>query len=199
MKNPAMLVLEDGTVFHGESVGIDGQTVGEVVFNTAITGYQEILTDPSYARQLVTLTYPHIGNTGTNHEDEESSAVHAAGLIIRDLPRRTSNWRSEASLDAYLAGHGVVAIADIDTRKLTRILREKGAQSGCIVAGSGIDEAQALAAARGFAGLKGMDLAKFVSTDVPYQWSQGTTFGRKPRILSRRVAPYHVVAYDFGI
>ena len=150
MRKPALLVLEDGTVFHGESIGIDGQTVGEVVFNTAMTGYQEILTDPSYAKQIVTLTYPHIGNVGTTTEDEESSAVHSAGLVVRDLPLLASNWRMQESLDDYLLRHKVVAIADIDTRKLTRILREKGAQNGCIVAGDNLDEAAAIAAAKGF-------------------------------------------------
>jgi len=160
MTNKAILVLEDGTVFHGRSIGAEGQTVGEVVFNTAMTGYQEILTDPSYKRQIVTLTYPHIGNTGVNQEDTESASVHVAGLVIRDLPLIASNWRSEKSLDAYLLDNGVVAIADIDTRKLTRVLREKGAQAGCIQAGSHLDEAVALAAAETFPGLKGMDLAK---------------------------------------
>jgi carbamoyl-phosphate synthase small subunit len=163
-----------------------------------MTGYQEILTDPSYCRQIVTLTYPHIGNTGTNAEDMESAKVHASGLIIRDLSMVTSSWRNERPLAEFLRQSGTVAIADIDTRKLTRIIREKGAQSGCIMTGEVIEET-AIEHARKFPGIAGMDLAKFVSTDVAYQWSQGTTFGRKPRILSRRVAPYHVVAYDFGI
>jgi len=197
------LVLEDGTVFRGESIGADGQTVGEVVFNTAITGYQEILTDPSYSRQIVTLTYPHIGNTGTNDEDEESAAVHAAGLIIRDLPLLASNWRSQKPLDEYLRDKAVVAIADIDTRKLTRILREKGAQSGCIVAGDSVDEAAALAAAKAFPGLKGMDLAKEVTTATPYEWVQGTWslqggLPDAPHPVEEHL-PYHVVAYDYGI
>ena len=164
MSKPAILALEDGTVFHGLSIGADGSTVGEVVFNTAMTGYQEILTDPSYAKQIVTLTYPHIGNTGVNGEDEESQGVMAAGLVIRDLPLVHSNWRSEQALDAYLRDQHTVAIAEIDTRKLTRLLRDKGAQSGCIIAGASVSEADALAAARSFAGLKGMDLAKEVTT-----------------------------------
>ncbi|WP_275096929.1 glutamine-hydrolyzing carbamoyl-phosphate synthase small subunit [Sedimenticola hydrogenitrophicus] len=203
MSKPAILVLEDGTVFRGESIGADGQTVGEVVFNTAITGYQEILTDPSYCKQIVTLTYPHIGNTGTNDEDEESNAVHAAGLIIRDLPLLASSWRSRRPLDQYLREEGVVAIAGIDTRKLTRILREKGAQSGCIVAGERPDEAAALDAARSFPGLKGMDLAKEVTTHLPYEWAQGTWsleggLPESPGHLLESL-PTHVVAYDYGI
>ena len=203
MRKPALLVLEDGTVFRGESIGADGQTVGEVVFNTAMTGYQEILTDPSYARQIVTLTYPHIGNTGTNAEDEESTAIHAAGLVIRDLPLLVSNWRSQKPLDHYLSERGIVAIADIDTRKLTRILREKGAQSGCIVAAAVVDEAAALEAAKAFPGLKGMDLAKEVTTSSTYQWTQGS-WGLElglpePQGFSADELPYHVVAYDYGI
>jgi carbamoyl-phosphate synthase small subunit len=198
LSTPAVLALQDGTVFHGTSVGAEGKTIGEVVFNTAMTGYQEILTDPSYCRQIVTLTYPHIGNTGTNAEDMESSRVHASGLIIRDLSMVTSSWRNERSLSDFLRQSGTVAIADIDTRKLTRIIREKGAQSGCIMTGEASAET-AVAHARKFPGIAGMDLARIVTTDAPYQWSQGTTFGRKPRIMSRRVAPYHVVAYDFGI
>ncbi len=150
MRKPALLILEDGTRFHGDAIGADGQSVGEVVFNTAMTGYQEILTDPSYSRQIVTLTYPHIGNTGINPDDEESGHIHAAGLVIRDLPLLTSNWRSEESLDHYLRRNNLVAIAGIDTRKLTRLLREKGAQNGCLQAGDAIDEAKALAAAREF-------------------------------------------------
>jgi carbamoyl-phosphate synthase small subunit len=192
------LALQDGTIFRGTSVGADGQTIGEVVFNTAMTGYQEILTDPSYCRQIVTLTYPHIGNTGTNAEDMESSRVHASGLIIRDCSMVTSSWRSERTFSEFLQQSDTVAIADIDTRRLTRLIREKGAQSGCIMTGKA-DTDKAVAHARKFPGISGMDLAKFVSTDRAYQWSQGTTFGRKPRILSRRIAPYHVVAYDFGI
>jgi len=192
------LALQDGTVFEGTSVGADGQTIGEVVFNTAMTGYQEILTDPSYCRQIVTLTYPHVGNTGTNAEDMESSHVHASGLIIRDSSLVTSSWRSERTLSDFLKQSDTIAIADIDTRKLTRIIREKGAQSGCIMTGE-VDVKKAVQHAKKFPGIAGVDLAKFVSTEQSYQWSQGTTFGRKPRILSRRVAPYHVVAYDFGI
>jgi carbamoyl-phosphate synthase small subunit len=198
-----LLVLEDGTVFRGDSIGADGQTVGEVVFNTAITGYQEILTDPSYCKQIVTLTYPHIGNTGTNSEDEESRAIYAAGLIIRDLPLLASNWRNQQPLDEYLRENGVVAISDIDTRMLTRILREKGAQSGCILAGDNLDEAAALAAARGFPGLKGMDLAKEVTVDAPYEWVEGTWTLEEghpqPPADIKEQLPLHVVAYDYGI
>jgi carbamoyl-phosphate synthase small subunit len=192
------LALQDGTIFLGTSVGADGPTIGEVVFNTAMTGYQEILTDPSYCRQIVTLTYPHIGNTGTNAEDMESSKIHASGLIIRDSSMATSSWRSERSFNEFLHQSDTVAIADIDTRKLTRLIREKGAQSGCIMTGD-VEPDKVVAHARRFPGITGMDLARFVTTDRAYQWSQGTTFGRKPRILSRRIAPYHVVAYDFGI
>jgi len=203
LRHPALLALEDGTVFRGESIGIAGQTVGEVVFNTAMTGYQEILTDPSYARQIVTLTYPHIGNTGVNEEDEESSDVHAAGLVIRDLPLIASNWRAEETLEEYLRRHKRVAIAGIDTRKLTRLLREKGAMNGCIVAGDDIDEAAAVAAAREFPGLKGMDLAKEVTTGQPYEWAQGTWsleegLPAAPHPVEEAL-PRHVVAYDFGV
>ncbi|MCK6264827.1 glutamine-hydrolyzing carbamoyl-phosphate synthase small subunit [Vibrio sp. ZSDE26] len=200
MIKSALLVLEDGTVFHGESIGADGSAVGEVVFNTSMTGYQEILTDPSYSQQIVTLTYPHIGNTGTNSEDEESSAIHAQGLVIRDLPLLASNFRNERSLSDYLKSQNIVGIADIDTRKLTRILREKGAQNGCIVAGSNIDEALALAKAKEFPGLKGMDLAKEVTTKEAYQWKQGswTLTGGLPEAKDDSELPYHVVAYDFG-
>jgi len=169
-----------------------------VVFNTAITGYQEILTDPSYCRQIVTLTYPHIGNTGTNDEDEESSCINAAGLIIRDLPLLASSWRNQLPLDEYLQKNGVVAIADIDTRRLTRILREKGAQSGCILAGDDIDEAAALAAAKAFSGLKGMDLAKEVTVDSSYPWSQGSWSLENGLPAEALELPHHVVAYDFG-
>ena len=197
------MVLEDGSLFRGESIGADGQTVGEVVFNTALTGYQEIMTDPSYCRQIVTLTYPHIGNTGTNSEDEESPGVHAAGLVIRDLPLLASNWRSEQPLDAWLRAKGVVAIAGIDTRRLTRILREKGAQSGCIVSGDAIDEQAALAAARAFPGLKGMDLAKVVTTASSYSWNEGSWtlesgMQQTPEPIAEHL-PLHVVAYDYGI
>jgi carbamoyl-phosphate synthase small subunit len=198
LTTPAILALQDGTVFHGTSVGADGQTIGEVVFNTAMTGYQEILTDPSYCRQIVTLTYPHIGNTGTNSEDMESDRIHASGLIIRDSSRIASSWRSDRPLPEFLRQAGTVAIADIDTRKLTRIIREKGAQSGCIMTGKAAADT-AIAHAGKFPGIAGMDLAKFVTTERQYQWSHGTSFGRRPRIMSRRIAPYHVVAYDFGI
>ena len=199
MTRPAILVLEDGSVFNGRAIGADGHTVGEVVFNTAMTGYQEILTDPSYSRQIVTLTYPHIGNTGVNAEDEESAAIHVAGLVIRDLPLLVSNFRSERSLDAYLEDHGVVGIAEVDTRRLTRVLREKGAQNGCIMAGE-VDEEQALAAARAFPGLKGMDLAKEVTTGQPYTWSEGTwRLGEGHARLDPQGARFHVVAYDYGI
>ncbi len=199
MSSPAILVLEDGTVFNGRSIGADGETVGEVVFNTAMTGYQEILTDPSYCRQIVTLTYPHVGNTGTTAEDAESERVHAAGLVIRDLPLLASNWRSQQTLDDYLLERGVVAIADIDTRRLTRILREKGAQNGCIVAGETVDVGAATEAARAFPGLMGMDLAKEVSTDVPYEWREGTWQLGVGHATPEGAAAYHVVAFDFGV
>jgi len=195
---PAILALQDGTIFHGTSVGADGKTIGEVVFNTAMTGYQEILTDPSYCRQIVTLTYPHIGNVGTNSDDMESAKAHASGLVIRDRSSVVSNYRSERGFSEFLVQAGVVAIADIDTRKLTRVIREKGAQSGCIMTGDA-DPKLAVQHANKFPGISGMDLAKFVSTDKSYQWSQGTTFGKPPKIMSRRIAPYHVVAYDFGV
>lgn len=202
MIKPALLALEDGTVFYGESIGSDGETVGEVVFNTAMTGYQEILTDPSYAKQLVTLTYPHIGNTGTNSEDEESRQVFADGLIIRDLPLTASNWRKQETLDDYLRRNNVVAIANIDTRKLTRILREKGAQNGCIMAGK-IDEQAALKKAKAFPGLKGMDLAKAVTTQTAYDWVEGCWnledgYPHAPAMLEEAL-PHRVVAYDFGV
>ncbi len=194
---PAILVLADGTVFRGVSVGAAGATTGEVVFNSALTGYQEILTDPSYAQQIVTLTYPHIGNVGVNAEDAESPRAYANGLVIRDLPLIHSNWRAEASLADYLVRQGVPAIAGIDTRKLTRILREKGAQNGCLMAGD-VDEAEALRRARGFPGLAGMDLARVVSCSEPYTWTEGTWNGH--RGFAQIEAPqFHVVAYDFGI
>jgi len=203
LRKPALLALEDGTVFHGESIGIDGQTVGEVVFNTALTGYQEILTDPSYAKQIVTLTYPHIGNVGTNPEDEEASGLFASGLVVRDVPLIASNWRNKEPLPDYLQRRKVVAIADIDTRKLTRILREKGAQNGCIMAGDQLDEQAAIAAAKGFPGLKGMDLAKEVTTHQPYEWAQGSWtleggLPGAPHPIEEKL-PHHVVAYDFGV
>ncbi len=198
MSKPALLVLEDGTVFHGISIGVDGCSAGEVVFNTSMTGYQEILSDPSYARQIVTLTYPHIGNTGTNTEDDESAGVYASGLVIRDLPLLASNWRSEKTLAEYLAENNVVAIADIDTRQLTRILRDKGAQRGCIMAGEQVDENTARRVMEQFPGLQGMDLAKEVTTSEPYQWTEniwklGQGYG------SSEAAQKHVVAYDFGV
>ena len=201
MSQPAVLVLEDGTIFRGLSIGASGTTVGEVVFNTAMTGYQEILTDPSYCRQLVTLTYPHIGNTGANAADQESGAIQAAGLIIRDLPLMASNFRSEQSLSEYLRAESAVAIADIDTRKLTRILRDRGAQNGCIMAGSAIDEAEALKQARAFGGLKGLDLAKEVTTDSPFEWTQGSwrlgvSDAGEPGDSG---GDFHVVALDFGV
>jgi len=193
----AVLVLADGTVFRGRSIGARGLAAGEVVFNTAMTGYQEILTDPSYCRQIVTLTCPHIGNTGVNAEDEEASRVHAAGLVVRDLPPLASNWRSQGDLRSYLQGQKIVAIADIDTRRLTRLLREKGAQNGCLMAGD-VDEQKALAEAKTFPGLAGMDLAKVVSVDKPYEWTEGRWnlgkgFEKKPEFK------FHVVAYDYGI
>ena len=227
-RQPALLALADGTLFRGTSIGAEGLSTGEVVFNTALTGYQEILTDPSYSRQIVTLTYPHIGNVGVNAEDEESSSVHAAGLVIRDYPLLLSNFRSEEALDTYLKRHNIVAIADIDTRKLTRILREKGAQSGCLMAGAVdgpqaldeqktldeqkmldgqktldgsqvLDEEQALAAARGFAGLQGLDLAKEVSTTESYSWtSQSWVLGEGHRDAESK-GEYKVVAYDYGV
>jgi len=194
---PALLVLADGTVFRGRSAGAAGIASGEVVFNTAITGYQEILTDPSYCRQIVTLTYPHVGNTGVNDEDEEASRVHAAGLVVRDVPAVHSNWRASATLADYLVRHGIPAIADIDTRKLTRLLREKGAQNGCLMTGT-IDEARALAEARAFPGLAGMDLAKVVTTGQPYEWTAGSwELGRGFRQPAE--PRFHVVAYDYGV
>ncbi|GAA3719416.1 glutamine-hydrolyzing carbamoyl-phosphate synthase small subunit [Oceanisphaera sediminis] len=200
MTHSALLVLEDGSVFRGTAIGADGCSVGEVVFNTSMTGYQEILTDPSYSRQIVTLTYPHIGNTGTNAEDEESDRVHAQGLIIRDLPIVASNFRNQRSLSDYLKAHNIVGIADIDTRKLTRLLREKGAQAGCIIAGENLDEAAALAEAKGFPGLKGMDLAKEVTTAQTYAWTEGSwTLGEGHSQPAATELPYHVVAYDYGV
>jgi carbamoyl-phosphate synthase small subunit len=192
------LALQDGTVFHGTSIGAPGQTIGEVVFNTAMTGYQEILTDPSYCRQIVTLTYPHIGNTGSNSDDMESSKIHASGLIVRDSSMVTSSWRAERSFGKFLSLGETVAIADIDTRKLTRHIRENGAMSGCIMSGAQNPDL-AVKHARKFPGIAGMDLASFVTTDRAYQWCHGSSFGRPARVMSRRVAPYHVVAYDFGI
>jgi carbamoyl-phosphate synthase small subunit len=199
LSNIALLVLEDGTVFRGVSIGAEGHSVGEVVFNTSMTGYQEILTDPSYSRQIVTLTYPHIGNTGTNDEDAESPDVHACGLIIRDLPLVTSNFRNQQTLTDYLKERNVVGIADIDTRKLTRILREKGAQAGCIIAGDNLDETHALELTKAFPGLKGMDLAKEVTVKEAYEWNQGswTLMGGLPADATD--SRFHVVAYDYGV
>jgi carbamoyl-phosphate synthase small subunit len=196
---PAILALEDGTVFHGISVGAEGRTLGEVVFNTAMTGYQEILTDPSYFRQIVTLTYPHIGNTGTNSDDFESTKIYAAGLIIRDLSASVSSWRAEGSLEQFLKRGKTVAIADIDTRRLTRIIRDKGAQAGCIVTGERANPEEAVRAARKFPGLKGMDLAKLVTTKQAYQWNQGSIWPERQSVYTKRVASFHVVAYDYGI
>ncbi len=202
MTVPALLALEDGSLFHGVAIGFAGAAVGEVVFNTAMTGYQEILTDPSYARQIVTLTYPHIGNTGINSEDEESSSIWATGLVIRDLPLLASSFRSEQTLRDYLIQHQIVGIAEIDTRRLTRILREKGAQNGCIIAAHGADESidpeQAVEQARNFPGLKGMDLAKEVSCSERYEWTEKSWqlgVGHE----QQSDFTYHIVAYDFGV
>ena len=200
MRQPAVLVLEDGSVFRGVSIGAPGTSVGEVVFNTAMTGYQEILTDPSYSRQLVTLTYPHIGNTGANEEDQESARVHAAGLVIRDLPLSPSSWRASWSLEEYLRDQGVVAIAEIDTRRLTRLLRDKGAQNGCLMAGDDVDADRALEEARAFPGLEGMDLAREVSTAHRYEWTEGTwNLATGYTAHPSSDAAWHVVAYDYGI
>lgn len=201
MSKTAILVLADGSVFRGKSIGADGHSIGEVVFNTAMTGYQEILTDPSYTKQMVTLTYPHIGNTGTNNEDEESQKVCASGLIIRDLPLIHSNFRSNSSLSDYLIQHNVVAIADIDTRRLTRILRDKGAQAGCILVGD--DEAKALELAKSFGSMAGQDLAQVVTCEKPYEWTQGewhlpVTNNGKP-FNEQQNPEFHIVAYDFGV
>ena len=199
---PALLALADGTVFQGKGIGASGSSVGEVVFNTALTGYQEILTDPSYTRQIVTLTYPHIGNYGVNREDCEAAGIHAAGLVIRDLPLLASNFRSEQSLDAYLRAENVLGLADIDTRKLTRILREKGAQAGCLMTGGPLDVDAAVAQARAFPGLAGMDLAQVVSVEQSYvwregEWKLGAGFTRSDQIPGSE--RFHVVAYDFGV
>lgn len=201
MSTPAILALVDGSVFHGESIGADGQTMGEVVFNTAMTGYQEILTDPSYTQQIVTLTYPHIGNTGTTPEDAEATQVFAAGLIIRDLPLIASNWRNKQSLPDYLRTNNVVAIAEIDTRRLTRILREKGSLNGCILTGAGATEEKALAVARACPSMKGQDLAKVVSVKQPYNWNTSVwnlATDSCPQVPIEEL-PYHVVAFDYGI
>ena len=198
MTDQAVLALEDGSVFLGRSIGAGGATVGEVVFNTAMTGYQEILTDPSYARQLITLTYPHIGNTGCNPEDEESGQAMAAGLIVRDCPRRHSNWRATESLPEYLVRNGIVAISDIDTRRLTRILRKKGAQGGAIMAGKSVEPEAAIELARSFPGMKGMDLAREVTTREPYEWNEGSWDLDSCR-WNETEPERHVVAYDFGV
>jgi carbamoyl-phosphate synthase small subunit len=197
LRTSALLALEDGSIYHGESIGALGQSVGEVVFNTSMTGYQEILTDPSYCRQIVTLTYPHIGNVGVNDEDEESKSLNVSGLIIRDLSPVVSSWRSEQALDAYLERHNIVGLAGIDTRALTRRLREKGALKGCIVAGDNINTDAAVEAAKGFDGLKGMDLAKVVTTEQSYQWDKGGCWhlSGESQAADER---FHVVAYDFG-
>ena len=201
MSKPAILALADGSIFRGEAIGADGHSVGEVVFNTAMTGYQEILTDPSYARQIVTLTYPHIGNTGTVPDDSESFQVWAAGLVIRDLPLMASNWRNTKSLPDYLKDNGTVAIAGIDTRRLTRILREKGAQNGCILAGDDATEEKALELARKFPGLKGMDLAKEVSVKETYEWRSSVwSLAANAHVeIPASELPYHVVTFDYGI
>jgi carbamoyl-phosphate synthase small subunit len=198
LRRNALLALADGTVLEGQAIGSECHGIGEVVFNTAMTGYQEILTDPSYARQIVTLTVPHVGNTGVNSEDEESSAIHAAGLVIRDLPLLTSSFRSEGDLESYLVSRNIAAIADIDTRQLTRLLREKGAQSGVIDATAAPDADKAVAMAREFAGLKGMDLAQHVTVDNTYEWNSSTwQLGRGA--VERDNLPLHVVAYDYGV
>ncbi|HRO28735.1 MAG TPA: glutamine-hydrolyzing carbamoyl-phosphate synthase small subunit, partial [Luteimonas sp.] len=197
MTETAILVLEDGTVFEGVSVGATGLSVGEVVFNTAMTGYQEVLTDPSYARQLVTLTYPHIGNTGCTDQDDEATKIWSAGLIVRDVPRRPSSWRSQVALPEWLEARGIVAISGIDTRRLTRLLRERGSQSGALMAGE-IDVDRALEAARKFPGLKGMDLAKVVSTDQPYAWREGQ-LDLDSNAFASAAPRFKVVAYDFGV
>lgn len=194
----AILALEDGTIFRGRSVGAPGMTVGETVFNTSMSGYQEILTDPSYARQLVTLTYPHIGNTGCNDDDMEAATPHAAGLIVRDLPATSSNYRATSSLEDFLRSHQIVAIADIDTRKLTRHLRTHGALAGCIMAGEDLSEADAVNHAKGFPGLSGMDLAKIVSAAASYEWAEGE-FDLDQQQYAKPTTDCHVVAYDFGI
>jgi len=197
-QQPALLALEDGSLFWGSSIGISGMSVGEVVFNTSMTGYQEILTDPSYAQQIITLTYPHIGNVGANAEDEESSQIFAKGLVIKDLPIQVSSWRQDTDLSSYLKKHNVVSIADIDTRRLTRILREKGALNGAIMAGK-VDEAEALAAAKSFPGLKGMDLAKEVTTEQSYCWDEGCWSLEEGYQVNQNPKKFKVIAYDFGV
>ena len=201
MAGSAVLALEDGSIFRGTAIGAEGSSSGEVVFNTSMTGYQEILTDPSYAKQIITLTYPHIGNTGTNEEDNESPRVWASGLVIRDLPRLASNWRSEQTLDEFLKQRGVVAIAEIDTRRLTRLLRQKGALNGCLLSGSALEaagEGEALQLAKAFPGLKGMDLAKVVTTTESYVWSEGV-WNLGTGYTKATPSRFKVVAYDFGV
>ena len=198
MRNPALLALADGSLFHGESIGADGHAQGEVVFNTAMSGYQEILTDPSYCRQIITLTYPHIGNVGTNAGDEEATQIHASGLIVRDCPHPPSNWRSQQSLPDYLRERGIVALAGIDTRRLTRLIREHGAQSACIMAGA-VDVEQALHLARSFPGLQGMDLAQVVTTPQPYTWDSGNWRLESNDFARPATNGYHVVVYDYGV
>lgn len=198
MPHPAILALADGTVFHGTSFGASGLRAGEVVFNTAMTGYQEILTDPSYARQIVTLTWPHVGNTGCNPQDDEARAMHLGGLVVRERPTPASSWRSTANLEDWLVARGVVAVAGIDTRALTRILRERGAQGGCLMAGPDADADAAVAAARAFPGLDGMDLAKEVTTATRYAWSEGS-FDLDANRFAAPPSRFHVVAYDFGV
>jgi carbamoyl-phosphate synthase small subunit len=199
LRKSALLALEDGSLFRGEAIGAEGHAQGEVVFNTSITGYQEILSDPSYCRQIITLTYPHIGNVGVNPGDEEAAKIHAGGLVVRDCPLRASNWRSRQSLEDYLSERGVVALAGIDTRRLTRLLREKGAQNGCIMAGDDLNAEWALTLARTFPGLKGMDLARVVSTATPYEWREGAWQLHDNRFSTVSETLYHVVAYDYGI
>jgi carbamoyl-phosphate synthase small subunit len=199
LRKLALLALEDGSLFRGESIGADGHAQGEVVFNTSITGYQEILTDPSYCRQIITLTYPHIGSVGTNRGDEEATRIFASGLVVRDCPRVASNWRSQQPLEHYLRERGVIAIAGIDTRRLTRLLREKGALNGCLMAGDHPDAEQALKLAREFPGLKGMDLARVVSVSVPYEWNEGTWQLASNSFPTVNESRYRVVAYDYGI
>jgi len=198
VSHTALLALEDGSLFYGQSIGADGIAVGEVVFNTAMTGYQEVLTDPSYYQQIVTMTCPHIGNVGVNEEDEESARVYASGLIIKQLPYQFSNWRSRKSINEYLREKNMVALADIDTRRLTRLLRDKGAQNGCIIAGANLDPERALNDARAFPGLKGADLAKEVTTQEPYEWSDGT-WSLNPDPAASRDRKWRVIAYDYGI
>lgn len=200
LSTPAILALADGTIFHGKSIGADGENVGEVVFNTSMTGYQEILTDPSYAKQIITLTYPHIGNVGTNQQDWEASAIHATGLVVRDSSMVMSSWRGEKTLSHLLTDNKIIAIADIDTRQLTRLLRDKGAQNGCIMAGDHIDEAKAVELAKRFAGLKGLDLAKEVTVSAPYEWQGGAEWRLEGNTHSMpQEQQFHVVAYDFGV